>query len=42
MTFREGMTTAAVCLGIGLALTAWGCASLLVVPVDHLHRLRSR
>lgn len=38
MTFREGMTTAAVCLGIGLALTAWGLASAVIVPVDHLYR----
>lgn len=38
MTLREGMATAAMCLGIGLALTAWGCASLVIVPVDHLVR----
>ena len=38
MSFREGMTAAAVCLGIGLALTAWGLASVVIVPVDHLVR----
>ena len=38
MTLREGMTAAAMCLGIGLALTAWGLASVVIVPVDHLVR----
>jgi hypothetical protein len=32
------MATAAMCLGIGLALTAWGLASVVIVPVDHLVR----
>jgi hypothetical protein len=32
------MTTAGWCLGIGLALTAWGLASMVIVPVDHLVR----
>jgi hypothetical protein len=36
MSFREGMTAAAVCIGIGLALTAWGLAAVVIVPVDRL------
>lgn len=38
MTFREGMSQVAICLGVGLALVAWGAVSAVVVPVDHLYR----
>ena len=38
MTFREGITTAAMCLGLGLVLTAWGLASAVIVPVENLYR----
>lgn len=38
MTFRQGMGQVAICLGIGLALVAWGAASAVIVPVDHLYR----
>lgn len=38
MTFREGMTQVGWCLGIGLALTARGLASVVIVPGDHLVR----
>lgn len=38
MTFRQGMGQVAICLGIGIALVAWGAASAVIVPVDHLYR----
>ena len=38
MGFRDGMKTAAICVGIGIALTAWGLASAVIVPCDHLYR----
>lgn len=37
-SFRQGLHNAAMCLGIGLALVAWGAASAVIVPVDHLYR----
>ena len=37
-SFRYGMTQVGWCLGIGLALVAWGAASAVIVPVDHLYR----
>lgn len=36
--FRYGLHNVALCLGIGLALVAWGAASAVIVPVDHLYR----
>ena len=38
MSLREGMTQVSWCLGLGLALTAWGLASVVIVPVDHIYR----
>lgn len=38
MSFRQSMGQVAICLGVGLALVAWGAVSAVVVPVDHLCR----
>ena len=38
MRFRDGMMCAAGCIAAGLALTAWGLASAVIVPADHLYR----
>jgi len=35
-SLRDGLTCTAWCLGLGLALTVWGLASVVIVPVDHL------